>query len=70
AYNPKWVPQVTKHSIYAAGISVEFCSHIIHSYLKSTKNTKLDRASDALNEMGSSVRCFQSGGINGKMILQ
>ncbi|XP_076477317.1 NPC intracellular cholesterol transporter 1 homolog 1b isoform X2 [Bombus vancouverensis nearcticus] len=39
----------------AAGISVEFCSHIIHSYLKSTKKTKIDRASDALNNMGSSV---------------
>ncbi|KOX74661.1 Niemann-Pick C1 protein [Melipona quadrifasciata] len=41
--------------VVAAGISVEFCSHIIHSYLKSNKSTKLARASDALNEMGSSV---------------
>ncbi|XP_033180820.1 NPC intracellular cholesterol transporter 1 homolog 1b-like [Bombus impatiens] len=41
--------------VVAAGISVEFCSHIIHSYLKSTKKTKIDRASDALNNMGSSV---------------
>ncbi|XP_071860476.1 NPC intracellular cholesterol transporter 1 homolog 1b [Bombus fervidus] len=41
--------------VVAAGISVEFCSHIIHSYLKSTKKTKVDRASDALNNMGSSV---------------
>ncbi|XP_060813473.1 NPC intracellular cholesterol transporter 1 homolog 1b-like [Bombus pascuorum] len=41
--------------VVAAGISVEFCSHIIHSYLKSTQKTKIGRASDALNNMGSSV---------------
>ncbi|XP_053973229.1 NPC intracellular cholesterol transporter 1 homolog 1b-like [Hylaeus volcanicus] len=41
--------------VMAAGISVEFCSHIIHSYLHSTASTKIDRASETLNEMGSSV---------------
>ncbi|OAD57255.1 Niemann-Pick C1 protein, partial [Eufriesea mexicana] len=41
--------------VVAAGIAVEFSSHIIHSYLKSTKNTRIDRASDTLNQMGSSV---------------
>lgn len=41
--------------IMAAGISVEFCSHIIHYYLKSTQNTRLDRATDTLNTIGSSV---------------
>ncbi|XP_026674415.1 NPC intracellular cholesterol transporter 1 homolog 1b-like isoform X2 [Ceratina calcarata] len=41
--------------IMATGISVEFCSHIIHYYLKSTRNTRLDRATDTLNLIGSSV---------------
>ncbi|CAL7944120.1 unnamed protein product [Xylocopa violacea] len=41
--------------VMAAGISVEFCSHIIHSYLKSPRKTRIDRASDTLNHMGSSV---------------
>ena len=41
--------------VMAAGISVEFCSHIIHSYLTSTAIARLDRATETLNEMGSSV---------------
>ncbi|XP_076173454.1 NPC intracellular cholesterol transporter 1 homolog 1b isoform X2 [Ptiloglossa arizonensis] len=41
--------------VMAAGISVEFCSHMIHSYLNSTATTRIDRASKTLNEMGSSV---------------
>ena len=41
--------------VMAAGISVEFCSHIIHSYMTSTATTRLDRATETLNEMGSSV---------------
>lgn len=41
--------------VVSVGISVEFCSHIIHSYLKSKKETKIERASDTLNHTGSSV---------------
>ncbi|XP_076221530.1 NPC intracellular cholesterol transporter 1 homolog 1b isoform X2 [Nomia melanderi] len=41
--------------IMAVGISVEFCSHIIHSYLNSTATTSVDRATETLNEIGSSV---------------
>lgn len=41
--------------LQSVGISVEFCSHIIHSYLKSKKETKIERASDTLNYTGSSV---------------
>lgn len=41
--------------LQSVGISVEFCSHIIHSYLKSKKKTKIERASDTLNYTGSSV---------------
>ncbi|XP_076547894.1 NPC intracellular cholesterol transporter 1 homolog 1b [Osmia lignaria lignaria] len=41
--------------VMAAGISVEFCSHMIHFYLKSTAFTRIDRASETLNKMGSSV---------------
>ncbi|XP_076281170.1 NPC intracellular cholesterol transporter 1 homolog 1b [Lasioglossum baleicum] len=41
--------------VMAVGISVEFCSHIIHSYLHSKGTTSLDRATETLNEMGSSV---------------
>lgn len=41
--------------VMALGISVEFCSHIIHSYAHSLQDTRLLRASDALSKMGSSV---------------
>ncbi|XP_017791086.1 PREDICTED: Niemann-Pick C1 protein-like [Habropoda laboriosa] len=41
--------------VMATGISVEFCSHIINSYLHSKKYTRIDRVSDTLNQMGSSV---------------
>ncbi|XP_076621985.1 NPC intracellular cholesterol transporter 1 homolog 1b [Colletes latitarsis] len=41
--------------VMAVGISVEFSSHIIHSYLHSAAITKIDRATETLNEMGSSV---------------
>ncbi|XP_043263992.1 NPC intracellular cholesterol transporter 1 homolog 1b-like [Colletes gigas] len=41
--------------VVAVGISVEFSSHIIHSYLHSAAVTKIDRAIETLNEMGSSV---------------
>ncbi|XP_028982486.1 NPC intracellular cholesterol transporter 1 homolog 1b [Diachasma alloeum] len=41
--------------VMAVGISVEFCSHLLHSYLSSKKKFSLDRASDALSVIGSSV---------------
>ncbi|GAB1859492.1 Niemann-Pick C1 protein [Camponotus japonicus] len=41
--------------VMASGISVEFCSHIVHSYVTSTAITKIGKASEALSVMGSSV---------------
>ncbi|KAK2576131.1 hypothetical protein KPH14_007462 [Odynerus spinipes] len=41
--------------VMAAGISVEFCSHIVHSYLISQARTKIARTSQALSMTGSSV---------------
>lgn len=37
------------------GIAVEFCGHIMHSFEKSTAGSALDRSTEALAEMGSSV---------------
>ncbi|XP_075217206.1 Niemann-Pick type C-1a isoform X2 [Lycorma delicatula] len=41
--------------VMAIGISVEFCSHIVHSFSMSVKENRILRASDALINMGSSV---------------
>ncbi|KAL0126706.1 hypothetical protein PUN28_005221 [Cardiocondyla obscurior] len=41
--------------VMAAGISVEFCSHIVHSYITSVAMTRVGKASEALSVMGSSV---------------
>lgn len=41
--------------LQAVGISVEFCSHLVHSFAMSVKETRLLRAADALTRMGSSV---------------
>ncbi|CAH1984188.1 unnamed protein product [Acanthoscelides obtectus] len=41
--------------VMAIGISVEFCSHLVHSFSTSVKATRLERAADALTRMGSSV---------------
>lgn len=41
--------------VMAVGISVEFCSHLVHSYSQSIGATKCDRATDALTQMGSSI---------------
>nr|CAH7739264.1 unnamed protein product [Callosobruchus chinensis] len=41
--------------VMAIGISVEFCSHLVHSFSTSVKPTRLERAADALTRMGSSV---------------
>jgi Niemann-Pick C1 protein len=37
------------------GISVEFCTHIVHAYIVSEKGSRVDRARDSLVNMGSSV---------------
>jgi hypothetical protein len=34
---------------------VEFCSHLVHSFAVSVKETRVQRAADALTSMGSSV---------------
>ncbi|VDL60820.1 unnamed protein product [Hymenolepis diminuta] len=41
--------------VVCIGISVEFCAHIVRSFTISTKATRVERALDALSEMGSSV---------------
>lgn len=41
--------------VMAVGISVEFCSHITHAFSLSLEETRLQRANDALTNMGSSV---------------
>ncbi|XP_048590646.1 NPC intracellular cholesterol transporter 1 isoform X2 [Nematostella vectensis] len=41
--------------VMAVGISVEFCSHIARAFAVNTRNTKRERAEEALIEMGSSV---------------
>ncbi|BES94988.1 niemann-pick [Nesidiocoris tenuis] len=41
--------------VMAIGISVEFCSHIVHSYGSSSKETRIAKAADAVVNMGSSV---------------
>lgn len=41
--------------VMAVGISVEFCSHLVHSYADSEETTMKDRATDALTRMGSSI---------------
>lgn len=41
--------------LQAVGISVEFCSHLVHSFAVSVKETRVQRATDALTSMGSSV---------------
>lgn len=41
--------------LQAAGISVEFCSHIVHAYVTSTARTRIDKTSEVLSVTGSSV---------------
>jgi len=41
--------------VMAVGISVEFCAHVVHTFLVSTENSRLERARDSLVNMGSSV---------------
>lgn len=41
--------------VMAVGISVEFCSHLVHSFSVSVEETRERRAADSLTKMGSSV---------------
>lgn len=41
--------------VMAVGISVEFCSHITHFYLKSTRSSRKLKTQDSLSTIGSSV---------------
>ncbi|XP_069668907.1 NPC intracellular cholesterol transporter 1 homolog 1b-like isoform X2 [Periplaneta americana] len=41
--------------VMAVGIAVEFCSHIVHAFTLSTGETRVDKATDALVNTGSSV---------------
>ncbi|KAK7790450.1 hypothetical protein R5R35_009492 [Gryllus longicercus] len=41
--------------VMAVGISVEFCSHTVHAFAKSSETTRTRRAEDALVNMGTSV---------------
>lgn len=41
--------------VMAVGIAVEFCSHLVHSFSVSIEGSRVNRATDALTRMGSSV---------------
>lgn len=41
--------------VVAVGISVEFCSHLVHSFGTSMEETRVQRAAEALTKMGSSI---------------
>lgn len=41
--------------VMAVGISVEFCSHLVHSFSTSLEVNRVERAADALTKMGSSI---------------
>ncbi|XP_017474747.1 PREDICTED: Niemann-Pick C1 protein [Rhagoletis zephyria] len=41
--------------VMAVGISVEFCSHLVHSFSISMEKTREKRAADCLTKMGSSI---------------
>lgn len=41
--------------VVGVGISVEFCSHLVRSYVISPENTRVSRATDSLSRMGSSI---------------
>ncbi|XP_061835240.2 NPC intracellular cholesterol transporter 1 isoform X1 [Nerophis lumbriciformis] len=41
--------------VMACGISVEFCSHVVRAFSISMKKTRVERAEEALANMGSSV---------------
>lgn len=41
--------------VMAVGISVEFCSHLVHSFSLSKEASQVERAADSLSKMGSSI---------------
>ncbi|XP_017858960.1 PREDICTED: Niemann-Pick C1 protein [Drosophila arizonae] len=41
--------------VMAIGISVEFCSHLVHSFSLSKELNQIKRAADSLSQMGSSI---------------
>ncbi|KAL7026898.1 hypothetical protein ACKWTF_005220 [Chironomus riparius] len=41
--------------VMTVGISVEFCTHLVHSFRSSNENTSLERVKDSLTRMGSSI---------------
>ncbi|KAE8748510.1 hypothetical protein FOCC_FOCC004805 [Frankliniella occidentalis] len=41
--------------VMCIGISIEFCGHLVHSFALSNKQSRLERAADALAQMGSCV---------------
>ncbi|XP_074113620.1 Niemann-Pick type C-1a isoform X4 [Cotesia typhae] len=41
--------------VMAVGISVEFCSHLVHSFSTSVRETRIERVEDAVTNMGSSI---------------
>ena len=47
--------QLSHFPFQAAGISVEFCSHVTRTFTISIQYSRIDRAKEALNSMGSSV---------------
>lgn len=41
--------------VMAVGISVEFCSHLVHTFAVSVESSRVKRSADALTKMGSSI---------------
>ncbi|KAK3917399.1 NPC intracellular cholesterol transporter 1 [Frankliniella fusca] len=41
--------------VMAVGISVEFCSHLVHAFAVSVETSRIKRSADALTKMGSSI---------------
>ncbi|XP_070506187.1 NPC intracellular cholesterol transporter 1 homolog 1b-like [Chironomus tepperi] len=41
--------------VMTVGISVEFCTHLVHSFRSSSESTSLDRVKESLTKMGSSI---------------
>ncbi|XP_026286782.1 NPC intracellular cholesterol transporter 1 isoform X2 [Frankliniella occidentalis] len=41
--------------VMAVGISVEFCSHLVHTFAVSVETSRVKRSADALTKMGSSI---------------
>lgn len=50
-----WLWRVLGLLLQSCGISVEFCSHIVRAFSISMKETRVERAEEALAHMGSSV---------------